>query len=931
LDLPLRDTPASVDVIPQQTMQDQGYRTNVEVAQGAVGVIAINPGGAQGGFSMRGFSGDALNHLYNGISIGIQDLTGRTQDTFSFDRVEFLKGASAIESGVGSIGGSVNYMTKQPFSGPVQNETFVSVDSFRGVRSGFDSGGSTPIAGLDYRVTASFDNLRGFTDDTRKAVSTLTGRLNYQNSDVLRTWIAFEYYNDQGNQYWGTPITPVSFSGPFSTPGVVSGVPRGSLSPVTVDSRTLTTNYNTLDNHDSAKQFWGRTGFDLEIAPGLLLKEQAYLYKAQRTFFDDEFFIFDSAPANKCTPPSPTCVVDRFPFYVSHNQHLIGNVTNLTWDSSFFGMPNRFAAEIAASRNFLRFTQQTNTSTSNTVSLVNPARGFFGPLVTQEFTTQLDSVSESFEERLKVTPTIALIGGVRIDELKITNNGFDPSGTQLSAFPVSKTWEPVSYRAAATWEPIEKLVFYGLYGTSYDPASAPIQLAGFQAARGFPLTLTSSRIEEVGVKQSLWNNRAEWTFAAFDLDRRNVIQVVSTHPTVFGVAGDIESKGIELGGAIRPVDGLKLWGNIAYTHARFGSDILLNPDTNLLETVHGNAPANVAPIIVNAGASYRFEPRIWPTPWPVEIGASVRHVGNRYITTANDVIMDAYTVADAYMFIDFEKPSWLPSVDKTRLSFRVRNLTNKTYADFVDPGTSSQVYLGAPRSYEAALSFKFGPTAQAVNLDAGYRKAAPLLFDWRGFYLGGNLGGAFSEEKIPMPLGTPLGTWSPNPGGVLGGIQLGYNFIAAPNWLIGIEGEFDWTSAQGTVVIPNGPTLPAATVTSNHNWYDTVEGRFGFFQGPSLYYVKGGAAWLGADYRLTDGVTMQSVTNTRPGWTVGAGIEYMWAPNWSVKAEYDFLDFGTRNVGFDALGTTIGVNTHVNEFKVGFNYRWLPGTLFGGL
>jgi iron complex outermembrane receptor protein len=149
LDLPLLQTPASVDVITAQTMQDQGYRTNVEAAQGAVGVLAINGSSAQGGFMMRGFSGDAINHLYNGINVGNQDLTGRASDTFIYDRIEFLKGASAIESGVGSIGGSINYVTKQPFSGPVQNETFISMDSFRSVRTGFDSGGSTPIAGLD--------------------------------------------------------------------------------------------------------------------------------------------------------------------------------------------------------------------------------------------------------------------------------------------------------------------------------------------------------------------------------------------------------------------------------------------------------------------------------------------------------------------------------------------------------------------------------------------------------------------------------------------------------------------------------------------------------------------------------------------------------------------------------------------------------------
>ncbi len=703
LDLPLLQTPASVDVITAQTMQEQGYRTNTEAVAGAVGVLAFSPGGAQGGFSMRGFSSDSINHLYNGINIGIQDLTGRTQDTFSFDRIEFLKGASAIESGVGSIGGSVNYVTKQPFSGPVRNETFISTDSFGSVRTGFDSGGSTSVAGLDYRVVAAYTNNVGFIDDTKQQLGTLTARWNYQNSDIMRTWVAFEYYNDQGNYYWGTPVTSTPFSGSYSRGGVVGGsfsqaAGSGVLGPITIDSRTLTTNYNTLDNHDGARQYWARAGFDLEITPEILLKEQVYAYKAQRTFFDAEFFQFNSS----------TSLVDRFNFYVSHDQHLVGDVTDLIWDSNIFGMPNKFAAEAAASSNFLRFSQQANSSTNTSVSLVDPARGFFGPLVNAPATTQLDWVSQSLEDRLKITPTVALIGGVRIDEMRITNNAWDTTGALKSGDPVSKAWFPVSYRGAATWEPIEKMVFYGLYGTSYDPATAPIQLAGFQARNGLPLTLTSSVIKEVGVKQSLLNDRAEWTFAAFDLDRRNVIEVINSGPPpTFGIAGDIESKGIELSAAIRPVDGLKLWGNIAYTHARFGSNILSDATGGPALTVIGNAPPNVAPIIANAGAAYRFDPRVWPTFVPVEIGTSVRHVDQRYITTYNDVYMDEYTVFDAYMFVDFERPWWAPSVERTRLSFWARNLTNKTYADFADPGYQQQIYLGAPRSFEGAISFKF--------------------------------------------------------------------------------------------------------------------------------------------------------------------------------------------------------------------------------
>jgi len=211
-----------------------------------------------------------------------------------------------------------------------------------------------------------------------------------------------------------------------------------------------------------------------------------------------------------------------------------------------------------------------------------------------------------------------------------------------------------------------------------------------------------------------------------------------------------------------------------------------------------------------------------------------------------------------------------------------------------------------------------GASAHAADLDGGYPRT-PLLPQWTGFYLGGNLGGAFSEEKAV----TPFGPWSFNSSGVFGGIQLGYNFMVAPNWLIGIEGEVDSTSAQGTVVIPN--TI-AVTITSNHRWYETLEGRLGFSQGPWLVYAKGGTAWIDVDYRMTgsfNGATgTASATNTASGWTLGTGLEYMWAPGWSAKAEYDFLDFGTQNVGFGAPGTSLAVTTQVHEFKIGVNWHW---------
>jgi len=77
LGLTVRQTPASVEVVSQQTMQEQGYRTTTDTAQGAVGVLAGDSAGAPANFSMRGFAGPQVNVLYNGIWTGPADITSR--------------------------------------------------------------------------------------------------------------------------------------------------------------------------------------------------------------------------------------------------------------------------------------------------------------------------------------------------------------------------------------------------------------------------------------------------------------------------------------------------------------------------------------------------------------------------------------------------------------------------------------------------------------------------------------------------------------------------------------------------------------------------------------------------------------------------------------------------------------------------------------
>jgi len=207
-----------------------------------------------------------------------------------------------------------------------------------------------------------------------------------------------------------------------------------------------------------------------------------------------------------------------------------------------------------------------------------------------------------------------------------------------------------------------------------------------------------------------------------------------------------------------------------------------------------------------------------------------------------------------------------------------------------------------------ALALSFCTCAAAADLTR--RPPPPLMqpiYTWNGFYVGGHFGGVTTNESA----NDGLITVNPDPSGALGGVQAGYNYQIAPNWLIGIEGELSWTGANGS----------SGGLQSDHNWYDTLDGRLGYVMGSWLLYAKGGAAWMNADYSIPG----LSVNVTRDGWNIGAGVEFMLAPQWSAKAEYNFLDFGKDNI-FPIAAT---VDTQVHQFKVGVNYHFVPGTLFG--
>jgi outer membrane immunogenic protein len=175
--------------------------------------------------------------------------------------------------------------------------------------------------------------------------------------------------------------------------------------------------------------------------------------------------------------------------------------------------------------------------------------------------------------------------------------------------------------------------------------------------------------------------------------------------------------------------------------------------------------------------------------------------------------------------------------------------------------------------------------------------AVPMTptYNWNALYIGAHLGVAFAGSDIFGNDGAQL----------MGGGQVGADFQFASNWVFGIEANYSFVATDDNRVAFFG----------NRN-LGSVTGRLGYAWGPALLYAKGGYGW--ADTRRSFGFT----GNANNGYTVGGGVEYMLATNWSVKLEYQYYNFG--DVTFVSAPPVVVTNFTNDEhtLKLGVNYRF---------
>lgn len=242
----------------------------------------------------------------------------------------------------------------------------------------------------------------------------------------------------------------------------------------------------------------------------------------------------------------------------------------------------------------------------------------------------------------------------------------------------------------------------------------------------------------------------------------------------------------------------------------------------------------------------------------------------------------------------------------------------------------------------ALVALGLAPASAADLAARPYTKAPsmiPAMYDWSGFYVGLNGGGAWSRKCFdvnpftvnifiipPFTVSGPEGCHTAS--GATAGGQVGYRWQSAA-WVFGLEAQGNWADLKGS----NPSLVPFFAGASNRSKIDAIglfTGQVGYSWNTFLLYVKGGAAVTDDKYNgfnTSTGVVFDRASETRWGGTVGVGGEYSFTPNWSFAVEYDHLFMGSRDMTFTSVTTglfsrTDRIKQDVDMVTARINYRW---------
>ncbi|MFC3637505.1 TonB-dependent receptor [Camelimonas fluminis] len=651
LNLTPMETPASIDIISGQTIQDRG-QTNVEqaITQNATGVTFIGePGNGGTALSMRGFTGaTSITRLYDGVRMyaGGGAITFPF-DTWTVDRIDVLRGPASVLYGEGAIGGAINVIPKKPQFDKRRTEIMTSAGSFGMFGLGVSSNG--PINDrVAYNIGLVTRGSRGWVegDDTRSLA--FSGAIAWKVNEDLQLTLSEDYGYNEPTAYYATPL--------------VNGELLSSLRK---------RNYNVADNDLRFKDNLTQLHARWTPTDNVEVNSRTYYVSSYKNWRNVE---------NYAWRPETRDIIRNDYIAIRHEFEQVGNRTDAKIRSNVFGMANETV--VGFDVNHVDFKKYDNSPYpgSSIVPLFGGAPGFFGPYtIKQTIDATLDQYSLFVDNRLKLNEQIAIIGGVRYDSPHLRRDN------PFTGDSLTKTLDSVNWRIGVVWTPVKDLAVYAQYSKASDPVASLISFT--DAVKNFKLP--QGQQIEGGLKATFLGGRGEATFSAYHIVKKDMLSRDPLDYNIVRQVGQQSSEGVEASIGFDLGHGLRIDANGVMLRARYDDFVQADGDYT------GNTPANVPRRAANIWASWTFMDN-----WTVFGG--LQYVGKTWANDANTMTRPAYTVVNAGL-------RWKPH-EMMQLDFNVSNLFDTVYATSGAAHhelASSMWRLGPPRTASLTLRMTF--------------------------------------------------------------------------------------------------------------------------------------------------------------------------------------------------------------------------------
>jgi iron complex outermembrane receptor protein len=653
LGLTLKQTPASIDIITRDQLQERGDSSIVDAITRAGSISAMgHPGNGFGALSTRGFTDStSVMRLYDGLrqygGVGVTF----PFDTWSVERIEVLRGPASVIYGDGAIGGVVNVVPKKPSRGPIQNEVQATVGTEGITRLGLGSGGALDDR-WSYRLDLSGNRTDGWVDRGDSGDATFSGALQFDPTPDLSLKLSYAYGYQRPMRYFGTPL--------------VNGEAPDALRK---------NNYNVRDSFMRFRDQWTQLDATWTPTDDTTIRTRLYNVDSKRDWRNAEAYVYNPASG----------LVDRSDnTAISHDQAQTG----LTTDAAFKGHLGKFANTVSVGFDVnhatFRHTNNTYTGSSGPVDLYNPDPGYFHSDVptVPRYRNKANQYALFAEDRIAFTDKWSVLAGLRYDHATLTRDDLIANRRVLD-----RGYSDIGWRIGTVYEIDPDLSVYAQYSQAADPVSGLLMLGPSNA----DFDMSKGKQIEIGLKQGFWDRRGEWTLAAYHIRKSGLLTRDPTNPSLSVQVGQQSSRGIEASLALAVADGWKIEANATALRAKYDDFSESAGSPAVAVSRNGNVPPNVAERLGNLWLSWNFQPR-----WTAMAG--LRYVGKRYADNANHLELPSYTTTDLALRWDVNKDTTL-----TARGYNVFNRAYFTTAYYTD----TQWFYGADRRFELTLNHRF--------------------------------------------------------------------------------------------------------------------------------------------------------------------------------------------------------------------------------